>query len=214
MTDLINVKVKFENAELQGVTNAINRIGASMRKNCYKLAGLLYRVESERLFVDDGFTSTQEYAEKVFNIKKTTTYNLLTIGELYTDSDKGDASNLKHSGDKDFTLSQLSVMLPLEETEIRELTDTDKITPDMSVRAIKSVVKEYKEEHTEDEDENVIDGEAVEKEIDEDGQPVIEWSITCYKDCGVTTTGSIPQELADIIHGYLQADEYKGGDEE
>ena len=195
--DIITTSQKFENKDLQKVTNEIQRVGVSIRQNFYKLAGLLKRVETERLYVDDGFMSVSEYAEKTFGIKKTTTYNLLKIAGSYLNN-TGKESNLPHNGTKDYSSSQLNVLLPLDENTVRQLANDGDIYPEMSIRDMKKVIKLYKEDEpketeiaTEEELQAIPYIFEIKAYIDENG------------DIGIETFGNIPDIIADAICNYM-----------
>ena len=198
--DIITTSQKFENKELQKVTNEIQRVGVSIRQNFYKLAGLLKRVETERLFVDDGFMSVSEYAEKTFGIKKTTTYNLIKIAGSYLGK-TGKESNLPHTGTRDYSSSQLNALLPLDEDTVRQLANDGDIYPEMSVRDMKKVIKLYKEEPEaiEIEEETTTDDEP-------EAIPYI-FEIRAYKDeageVAIETVGNIPIEISNAVHDYF-----------
>ena len=201
--EIIATTQHFENKELQKITNDIQRVGVSIRQNFYKLAGLLKRVEIERLFVDDGFMSVAEYAEKTFSIKKTTTYNLLKIAGTYL-ADTGKESNLPHTGTRDYSSSQLNVLLPLEESIVRQLTEDGDIYPEMSVRDMKKVIKLYKEEPepTETEEET----EVIEIENEPQTIPYI-FEIKAYTDesgdIAIEIIGNVPQIIVDAVNNYI-----------
>lgn len=192
--------IKFEDSRLKEVTTQIRQCGASIRRNFYKMAALLYKVQNERLFVNDGFMSAAEYAEKVFGFKKSLSYNLISVGEVYTAED-GKGSNLPHDGNKDYTSSQLKVILPYEETEVRRLADEETITPYMTVNALK---KTLKRELGEDEPEEGEEVESEAEEVDESPVPEYIFEIKAYYDndgnVAIQTSGDVPPELADVIN--------------
>lgn len=202
-------KVKFEDSRLQTVTNQIVRCGASIRNNFYKMAHLLYKVQSERLFVNDGFMSAAEYAEKTFGFKKSLCYNLISVGETYTAED-GKGSNLPHDGTKDYTSSQLKVILPYTEDDVRELADEGVISPYMTVNALKKKLKEeLKIETTADGE--VEEAEAVTEEAEETGtnETGYVFEIKAYnsgEDIVIESSGEIPNIIAEAIEQYLRGE--------
>lgn len=187
--------IDFNNSNLTEVTKDIYRNAGMIRRCFYRIARDLVRVEKERLFVEDGFLSTVEYASKTFGFKKSLVYNLLTIGKQYTKSE-GNESNLKHDKAKDFSSGQLSVMLPYDESKIREMTDAEEITPYMTVREIKKKLKATEQEEPEKPEEPEEGGEekpifTIEGYRDKNG----EWSIV--------SDGEVPLPLADAINTFI-----------
>lgn len=201
MLEIISNEVneKFIDPNLQKVTTQIRTCGATIRNNFYKMAYLLNKVQTERLFVQDGFMSATEYAEKTFGFKKSLCYNLIAVGEIYT-ADDGKGSNLPHDGNKDYTSSQLKVILPYDEEEVRRLANDETITPYMTVNAIK---KALKSELDADEVETNEVGEESE-EAEEIPDPEYIFEIKAYYDhegnVAIQTTGDVPPELADVIN--------------
>lgn len=189
--------IVFENSNLTEVTKDIYRNAGMIRRCFYRIARDLVQVEKERLFVEDGFLSTIEYACKTFGFKKSLVYNLLTIGKQYTQP-TGNESNLKHDKAKDFSSGQLSVMLSYDESKIREMTDADEITPYMTVREIKKRLKATEQEEQED------PGEPEEQEGGEE-KPI--FTIEGYRDDNgewtVVSDGEVPLPLADAINTFI-----------
>ena len=191
--------VKFVNGRLNTYTNEIVNCGASIRRNFYQIAHILHTIDEDRLYIDDGFLSVVEYAEKTFKMKKTLIYNLLSVGEVYT-GESGKESNLPHDGRKDYTSSQLKVILPYDEDEIRKLADENEITPFMTVSALKKKLKE------------TFEGEEEPEEGEEDEEPSPDpeyiFEVKAYYDADgdftVLTTGEMPEEIANAINAYLE----------
>lgn len=197
--------IRFENAGLKKATQEITKHANTIKRSFYHIASILVKVENERLFVDDGFMSTAEYAEKTFGFKKTLCYNLLNIGKVYT-AENGAESNLPHDKTKDYSSSQLKVMLPYDEGIIRELTDNEEITPYMSVRAIKNCLKELEGEPEQEDTAGATESDG---DSDENKCPSCPYlfEIRAYtgEDGGVyvESNGDIPEIIADAINEYL-----------
>lgn len=208
-------KVKFEDSRLQTVTNQIVRCGVSIRNNFYKMAHLLYKVHSERLFVNDGFMSAAEYAEKTFGFKKSLCYNLISVGELYTAED-GKGSNLPHDGTKDYTSSQLKVILPYTEDDVRELAEEGVISPYMTVNALKKKLKEElstevsldgeMEEAEAEMTEGAEDTEAVTPEANETEYVFEIKAYNSGEDVVIESSGEVPTIIAEAIEKYLKGE--------
>ena len=128
----------FLNADLRKSTNVIRNAGDGIRKNYFKIAHELAMIDKEETYLDDDFESVIEYAEKVFSIKKSSAYALIKIGSEWLNDD-ATRTILTEKG-QDFTFSQIGVMLPYSVDEVKPLCDDGTITPDMSVRKIKSIL--------------------------------------------------------------------------
>lgn len=157
---------EITNKELKDYTMKLKNCGDNIRKNYIKISFLLNEIEQTECYLDDGFESTTDYASKVLNIQKTTTYNLLKIGKDFI-SEKGDRTVLTDKGN-DYGVSQLQALLPIGVEKAKELHNEGVISPDMSVRQIKQAIKQDEPEPEEDNDDNdeVIDGEG--EEVDEE----------------------------------------------
>lgn len=128
----------FLNADLRKSTNVIRNAGDGIRKNYFKIAHELAMIDKEETYLDDDFESVIEYAEKVFSIKKSSAYALIKIGSEWLNDD-ATRTILTEKG-QDFTFSQIGVMLPYSVYEVKSLCEDGTITPDMSVRKIKSIL--------------------------------------------------------------------------
>lgn len=150
---------KILNKGLQKATNLIFALGAQIKSKQYDVASILWEVEQKQLYSDDGFTNAAEYAMATFGFKKSKAYALVTIGKEYTRPvyDKkgkcvGHASNLVPAANpdmqdaplNDFTVTQIERILPLGREKALELVNAGEMTPNMTVEAIRSVVKANK----------------------------------------------------------------------
>ena len=165
----------FLNDDLRKSTNVIRNAGDGIRKNYFKIAHELAMIDKEETYLDDDFESVIEYAEKVFSIKKSSAYALIKIGSEWLNDD-ATRTILTEKG-QDFTFSQIGVMLPYSVDEVKPLCDDGTITPDMSVRKIKSILHDELSvetksdksdemvEITETEDAESTDEQAFEKSI-------------------------------------------------
>ena len=149
----------FLNKQLEKVTQAIIDCGNTIQSRRYAVAALLAKVEVEKLYKDDGFTSAAEYAKETFGMEKTLAYNLIKIGTDYTrpiidakGKTKGYCSNLLPSANPDagdaplldFSPVQIERILPLGRDKVLELVKDGKLSPSMTVREMKDVVKAHK----------------------------------------------------------------------
>lgn len=192
----------FENPDLVYATERIRVCASSIRRNFYRIANVLKWVDDKRAFVDDGFLSTIEYATKTFGIKKTLAYNLLSIGGVYT-AENGVESNLPHDKAKDYTSSQMNVILPYDEADIREYAKNGDINPFMTVSALKKKLKELDGEESENEPEEPTEETAEEYPP----EPEYLWNIDAWEDENgdvvIETRGDLPEVLANAINELL-----------
>ena len=148
-----------------------------------KIARELFEIESTECYLDDGFTDTQDFASKVLNIQKTTCYNLIAIGRDFLNED-GTRTALTEKGN-DYGVSQLQILLPLGVEKAKELHDDEVISPDMSVRQLKEVIKAETKGEAEDEDEDESDDV-----IDTEGEETNEEHIRILADIQILEDGT------------------------
>ena len=138
--EVVNAK-EFKNAELNGYTEQVLNIGNDVKKNFYKIASIMCKVQESKCYADDGFKDAISWAMQTFNFKKSFAYNLMKIGRNYLDGES-DSTNLPHDG-QDFTPNQVARMLPLKSRDKAvELINDGKIAPEMTCKEIEDVVKE------------------------------------------------------------------------
>ena len=187
MEELTTIKTnELTNTELKDYTKKLKKCGDNIRTNYIKIAHLLNEIDTTECYLDDGFEDVHDYASKVLNIQKTTSYNLLKISKEFINTE-GTRTVLTEKGN-DYGVSQLQALLPIGVDKAKELHDDGIISPDMSVRQLKNAIKE-KPEPEEDED-DVIDGEGTETTSE-----VIPsfGSITLLKDGTIIPEGVVPE---------------------
>ena len=150
---------KILNKGLQKATDLILALGAQIKSKQFDIASILWEVEQKQLFKDDGYESAAEYAMATFGFKKSKAYALVAIGKEYTRPvyDKkgncvGHASNLIPAANpdmqdaplNDFTVTQIERILPLGREKALELIQAGEMNPNMTVEAIRGVVKANK----------------------------------------------------------------------
>lgn len=141
-------EVTITNRKLQNFTEQIYKQGLNIKKAFAKVAVILVKIDDCKCYEQDGFESVQDYALKVFGWKAATTYNMLRIGREYIDG-KTLESVLPHEEGNDYSNSQLQALLPLKSVDTaKTLAEKDIISPDMTVKEIKDVVKNYKADNT------------------------------------------------------------------
>lgn len=166
MEELTNIKTKeLVNTDLKGHANKIKGYGKNIRTNYLKIAKELYEIDKSECYLDDGFEDTQDFASKVLNIQKTTSYNLIRIGREFLSED-GSRTALTDKGN-DYGVSQLQILLPLGIDKAKELHDEEVIKPEMSVRQLKSIVKHEIDPIEENDGDDVVegDGEVISEEV-------------------------------------------------
>lgn len=166
---------KFQDKGLERHTKAIEKLMVGVKKNMVEIAVRLKDIKENALFEKDGYKDVFEYAEKVLGYKKNTVYKMVTVADKFiekTEDGKSYISIIAHK-DADYTVSQLIELGSLTREEAVELNTKLKIDPTMSAKDIREVVKEFKakdepKEETEETEDDVIDGEAVDitEEVD------------------------------------------------
>lgn len=188
MEELTTIKTtELTNKELKDYTKKLKNCGDNIRKNYIKISFLLNEIESSECYLDDGFEDTIDYASKVLNIQKTTTYNLLKIGKEFI-AESGERTVLTDKGN-DYGVSQLQALLPVGVERAKELHDDGTITPDMSVRQIKQIIKDETNPDNEHEDTDVVDGEVVDET---DNYVPVFGDIQFLKDGTIIPSGVVP----------------------
>lgn len=153
----VNIPV-FNSKRLQVATNKVFSLGEKIRRNALETCAIIATVEAEKSYEEDGFKNVHEWTAEAFGFKKSTSYNMLNIGKDYIKPIKNEKGRITGyasiiaSDEGDYTVTQLRTLLPIGTAAAVELAESKKITPDMSTRAMKEVVDEYKDEHSKDED--------------------------------------------------------------
>lgn len=155
----LGVTQVFVSKELTNATNAIFLLGENMRKAWFSVAHIVAEVDRNEWYRDDGFKSVHDWTNKLFGLKKSASYSLLTIGKEYTKpiTNKngkviGFRSNLTEEGYPDFSKTQIEKMLPLGHDDALKAVNNGDITPDMTVAEIREKVEELKTVDTESEE--------------------------------------------------------------
>lgn len=154
---------EIKNARLRKATENINKIGTELRKNYFKVAAIIARVESDKAFEEDGFRSVHEWTETCFGIKRSVSYSLLRIGKEETMEvldERGrviDYTSKTHDKDGNgFTVTQLERMASLDAEVKEELISNGSISADMTCREIMDVVKANKKDSAPDQPEEEL----------------------------------------------------------
>ena len=150
----------FTNKKLQNATMQIMQIAGRIKNNWFQIGAIIAEVDREELYKDDGFENVHAWTMRAFNIKKTTSYDLLRIGKEYTrelTTEKGritgyECNLLPENSEANFTTTQVMKMLPAGHDKAQELVDSGVITPDMTSTAISKVIKDLNKKDEEPEE--------------------------------------------------------------
>lgn len=167
----------IRNYRLRQATQKIFRLTNAAKRNLFEIAVTLLKIQTEELYVEDGYSNIYEYGEKVLGYKKAMTNNLVRIAGQYIDKEAMKSILATDSGD--YSVSQLQELLVIEPTDAKQLSNSEIITPSMTTKAIRKAVKDFREsektEPEEKEDSGSCDGE------DDSGKGEDEYS-TAYED--------------------------------
>lgn len=199
MEELTSKKLSLIDKDLKDYTTKIKKCGDNIRKNYIKIAHLLAEVDTKECYLEDGFESVVDYASQVLGIQKTTAYNMLKIGKEYI-SESGERTILTDTG-ADYSVSQIQALLPLGVEKVKEINEEGVITPEMSVRQIKNIVRGLDAEETPEDDENTVDGESV-----EESEETIKsfGSLDFLEDGTIIAHGELPEQFIEAIENYFK----------
>ena len=165
----------YENKELNRLTQTVYKIGAEIRKGCFKTAAIFAQVKKTGIFKEAGYKNISEWGKEAFGFSKSTTYNLVNIGENFireieNESGKliGYHSELTEDDEQDYTISQIIPMLPVGFETAEDLHQNGEINPTMTTREIKKVIDEkLKADKEAEEAEEAEEVEATEEAVDD-----------------------------------------------
>ena len=148
MDIVVNNTIEIESPELKKVTNDIRKASANVIGNTFKIAYLISKVNTEKLYEPE-FDDVFSYTKNCFGLEKTSTYNLMRVGDNFIEAvSHGKITSfetLLTHGDKDYSISQVFKMLPLGIDKAKELTANGVIDETMTCRQIEKIVKENTE---------------------------------------------------------------------
>lgn len=198
-------------------TEKIFKCGSEISRNMLKIAYLLNQIDKKQLYSED-FDSMEEYTKKVFNLKKSSMYNLLKIGKNYVEVNASGQKYFCNIGS--FQYGQLTKMISLEKEEVLNLIKENKIDPSMSCRTIEKIVKSYSKNYKDsdpeesEDNENIIstDAEYTEEQKEElercRPQTIIEVTISddgSITVCAEPEYNDISEKIYDIVVDYIRA---------
>lgn len=158
LVTITGTEISFNNKQLNTATCNIYGYVLGMEKNKFKMAAEMSRILENNLFVDD-FDNFETYAGKVFNLKKAMAYNYAAIGKDWVArNEKGNPTGesiLPHDT-VDYQITKILALMKVGVEQATEWANDGTITPFMSVKEIKDLVKEW------DDKKNAIDVDATE----------------------------------------------------
>ena len=155
----------LKNKKLASHTRAIEKLMTATKRNMFEISARLLVIRNENLFADDGFKDVFDYAEKLFGYKKNMVYKLTTAAEKFIEQSpqgKGYVSILTHENE-DYTVSQLIELNAIEPDTAVKLDELEVISPQMTTKEIREVVKAYKKGEI-DENGNRVGSDEAEEE--------------------------------------------------
>lgn len=178
------VTCTLKNEKLKSNTKAIESLMLSTKRNMFEIVARLLIIKKEELYIEDNFNDVFEYANVMFGYKRNMVYKMITVAEKYIETNPkgGYISILSHDGD-DYNISQLMELNVIECDTAIKLNDMNIISPEMTTKEIREVVKNYKRgEQIIQETEDSVQNENSEKktskvptkEVDETTQLLIE----------------------------------------
>ncbi|MBQ7973532.1 MAG: hypothetical protein IJ295_01075, partial [Clostridia bacterium] len=141
-----NKEVGLKNKKLASHTRAIEKLMTATKRNMFEISARLLVIRNENLFEEDGFKDVFDYAERLFGYKKNMVYKLTTAAEKFIEHSpqgKGYVSILTHENE-DYTVSQLIELNAIEPDTAVKLDELEVISPQMTTKEIREVVKAYK----------------------------------------------------------------------
>lgn len=138
----------FKNEELKEATKRIYEIGEGVKRYSYEVAHIIYQVNRNESYKQDGFKNVSMWAETMFGFKKSATYNLLKIGENFILKYENENGQVEYTSKfaangNDFSITQLSRMLPLiaDEISVDSFITENEIEYNTSANRISELVK-------------------------------------------------------------------------
>lgn len=183
MTDIIESGIHFEvkmdnlvNERLREQTAKITSLLDGAKYNLYEVAMRLLVIKNEELYKEDNFTDIYDYTKKVFGYGKNMTYKMVKTAETLVEEKMLDENKVEYRSiichdDSDYSMSQLFELGTLAPKEVVELDADGAISPSMTTKEIREVVKDTKEmmKKESEGEEEPTEGET---EVEE-GEPII-----------------------------------------
>lgn len=179
LVTITGTEISFNNKQLNTATRNIYGYVFGMEKNKFKMAAEMSRILENNLFVDD-FDNFETYAGKVFNLKKAMAYNYAAIGKDWVArNEKGNPTGesiLPHDT-VDYQITKILALMKVGVEQATEWANDGTITPFMSVKEIKDIVKDWETKQnaidateTESEPETETETDSTEQETEQNEQ--------------------------------------------
>lgn len=164
MDNLVNERLKEQTAKITSLLD-----GA--KYNLYEVAMRLLVIKNEELYKDDNFVDIYDYTKKVFGYGKNMTYKMVKTAETLVEQKGEEYRSIICHDDSDYSMSQLFELGTLAPKEVVELDADGAISPSMTTKEIREVVKDTKEmmKKESEGEEEPTEGET---EVEE-GEPII-----------------------------------------
>lgn len=160
MDNLVNERLREQTAKITSLLD-----GA--KYNLYEVAMRLLVIKTEELYKDDNFTDIYDYTKKVFGYGKNMTYKMVKTAETLVEENKGVYRSIICHDDSDYSMSQLFELGTLAPKEVVELDADGAITPSMTTKEIREVVKDTKEMAKKANSTEEGEGEEIEVEVED-----------------------------------------------
>ena len=131
----------FKSAALNAYSRQIAEIGAEMASKNIQIAKILGKIMTEEAYKEDGFTSVQEYAEKVFGIKKASAYQLANVGKRFYNSDSETARKVAEM----LPPANLAELKSMSDEDIDKEVKAGNITPETTQKQLREIASKHKE---------------------------------------------------------------------
>ena len=144
---IVNVADNIANEELRAYTENLFTYGLDLRNAAKKIAATVAVIRDNAKTLCDEFegdTPTkkfEKYGETILGIKRAQLNAFAKVGKELLTSEGESILHIPANSD-DFTMSQLQALLPLPTDTTKQLAEDEIITPSMTVKEIKEVVKE------------------------------------------------------------------------
>lgn len=141
-------------AQLEKSTSKIWKLSEDMNSNAFGIAYHIADVNATGAYSED-FKTVHEWTNAVFGIKKSMSYNMLTIGNGFVQCIKQKGKPARYTSiffdpetmETDFTISQIIAMIPFCKTEsdiekVKELIANGEIGTDFTVKQLKEALED------------------------------------------------------------------------
>lgn len=131
----------FKNPKLETITNKIAAIYAGTLQyatdRTIEISKLLGQVKTEKLYVDDGYKSVEEYANAIFGIGKSTAYARAAYGEMLNNPESPDEL-------KGMPQSNYAAIASVPMDKLKEAVAQGKINKNMTQEQLKEFARSTK----------------------------------------------------------------------